>query len=772
MAWVSGAEAVYEAADRFRERCLGTGHSLLWPDRRVWLVDNIAALHDAFIGQPDPEGDTFLERFEQQLAGSPPDVHRVAVDATAFFYLFPNQITQDTKLNNVRRVLGWRLSDEGAPPEWPLLDSAFSRGVGNSGRFYVQNQPYGIAYVLRYVQRVRERGIAATDDDALIELADETQHSVKSSLAARHVLLHLLFPDRFERIASGEQKRKIVAAFAADAGGADDPDDALLAIRRAIEERTGRPGFDFYDDAEIKRTWDPDPEPPGPAPTVPEIAALRALMEEAYPDPAVRETCLSTLADSIELAHAASPASWSLNPREGQDNLRLNVGRTQACVLSANTVYLVLDRDQLSPELHARVDAEMTGRYRAGAAYPSTPYAYGAQLSADRLNELLPLVLEAHGSYVERAARSVRRTTFQNHRPYAVEYLRQELERDLPDPDYGRSGQLNAGDSGTETAEDSGDGGHTPPTLAALAAAAHMPEHEVAEIVALLRDKRQIVLEGPPGSGKTFLADLLARHIVDVPLVGVVEDDGRVETVQFHQSYGYEDFVQGIRPVTRDGALHYDVVPGIFARLCARAAANPHQAFVLIVDEINRGNVSRIFGELLMLLEYRDKRVRLPYSAGDGPDAYLTIPPTLYLIGTMNSTDRSLALIDYALRRRFYFYRLLPMRDGRAPVLETWLARQEIPEADRARLLRLFLVLNRRVEERLSPEFQVGHSYFMRDDIQTEAVLGRVWRHAVLPLLEEYLHGARDRQQELAEFALDRLTADPAAPLPAQTAAP
>jgi len=138
----------------------------------------------------------------------------------------------------------------------------------------------------------------------------------------------------------------------------------------------------------------------------------------------------------------------------------------------------------------------------------------------------------------------------------------------------------------------------------------------------------------------------------------------------------------------------------------------------------------------------------------------------------MNSTDRSLALIDYALRRRFYFYRLLPMRDGRAPVLEAWLGRRDMTADDRRRLLRLFVALNRRVEARLSPDFQVGHSYLMRADILAPGVLDRVWRHAVLPLLEEYLHGARDRQQELAEFALDRLAADPAAPLPDQTAPP
>ncbi len=137
------------------------------------------------------------------------------------------------------------------------------------------------------------------------------------------------------------------------------------------------------------------------------------------------------------------------------------------------------------------------------------------------------------------------------------------------------------------------------------------------EIESLLLDKKQIIFEGPPGSGKTFLADLFARYFTENPLEG--EHDERIEVVQFHQSYGYEDFVQGIRPVTDgEGRLQYRVMPGIFLQHCERARANPDKRFVLIIDEINRGNLSRIFGELLMLLEYRDKKVRLPYAAGDG----------------------------------------------------------------------------------------------------------------------------------------------------------
>ncbi|CAA9589326.1 MAG: hypothetical protein AVDCRST_MAG88-4552, partial [uncultured Thermomicrobiales bacterium] len=573
MARWAPAAAVYEAADRYRATCLTTGTSLLWPDQRAWTVETIDALLAAFIDAPDLSKDTFFEKWRKQLADEPLDVHRVAADVLAFYFLFPapDQVGPQAKMSAVRQVVGWKLADE-EPPNLPLVERAFQEGIGHAGIYYLTGRPWQIAYDLRFARRILADGIDPKDAVACERIADEVLQDDKSAISSRHALLHLLFPDRFERIASNEHKQRIAKAFAADAGGVDDLDDALFAIRRAIEERPGRPGFDFYD-AEIKRIWDPPPPPP-PPPGDPKITALRALMEKAYPDPAVPEICLTVLADSIEQAHAVSSASWSLNPREDQDNLRFNVGLSQACVLGANDLYLVLDQDGLDPELRALVDTELGMGHRSGAAYSDTPFAYGAHLPTEKLDRFLPLVLDTHRSLVERAARKAPRTRYrQGHRPYAVEYLRQELRRALPDPDY----------------EDP-PVPPVPPSLAALAAAAHMPEHEVAEIVALLRDKRQIVLEGPPGSGKTFLADLLARHLAGVPLDG--EADERVEVVQFHQSYGYEDFVQGIRPVTRDGALHYDVVPGIFARLCARAAANPNQDFVLIVDEINRGNVS------------------------------------------------------------------------------------------------------------------------------------------------------------------------------------
>ena len=295
----------------------------------------------------------------------------------------------------------------------------------------------------------------------------------------------------------------------------------------------------------------------------------------------------------------------------------------------------------------------------------------------------------------------------------------------------------------------------------------HLSGDQLHEIETLLRSKKQIILEGPPGSGKTYVARLFARYLAGLPLEG--EPDEHVEIVQFHQSYGYEDFVAGIRPVTgANGQLTYETRPGIFLEMCRRAAARPDDTFVLIIDEINRGNLSRIFGELLYGLEYRDQPVRMQYPVEvDGePVEHLTIPDNLLLIGTMNSTDRSLAMIDYALRRRFYFWRLLPVSGDRTPVLKRWLDRQDaLAVNQRGAIFAAFIELNESIEQLLGPDFQIGHSYFMLPaaELGDPGAWRRMWQYAIEPLLREYLHTRRDADvmiRDLQEQFLGRLTSD------------
>lgn len=248
----------------------------------------------------------------------------------------------------------------------------------------------------------------------------------------------------------------------------------------------------------------------------------------------------------------------------------------------------------------------------------------------------------------------------------------------------------------------------------------------------MLLEKRQVILYGPPGTGKTFIAEEVALY-----LAGSKE---RVAKVQLHPSYGYEDFVEGLKPMLSEGKLTYDVVPGAFKRFC-RNAESSQERHVFIIDEINRGNIAKVFGELIYCLEYRDRDVTLPNSGQK-----FKIPSNLYILATMNSADRSIALVDYALRRRFYFKELRPDTS----VLSKYLTENECTISVDA-LVAFFNKINEKVEQKLGKEYTVVHNYFMMRSMDKEKA-SRVWKYRVYPLLEEYFF---HNKSELEEFEKD-----------------
>jgi len=253
-----------------------------------------------------------------------------------------------------------------------------------------------------------------------------------------------------------------------------------------------------------------------------------------------------------------------------------------------------------------------------------------------------------------------------------------------------------------------------------------MDQAELAKIVDLLWERKQIILYGPPGTGKTYLASKLARHLTD---------DGAAKLVQFHPSYTYEDFFEGFRPEPGgSGTLTFTLRAGPFRDFAEVAADNPTTAYILIIDEINRANLAKVFGELYFLLEYRDESISLQYS----PDKEFTLPQNLFLIGTMNTADRSIARIDTAMRRRFAFVALDPRIPPVEGLLSRWLDERHLPP-EAALLLDQ---LNSRIED---SEAAIGPSYLMDDRIyQRDDGLDRVWQYSIMPLLEDLFYGQRD----------------------------
>ncbi len=278
--------------------------------------------------------------------------------------------------------------------------------------------------------------------------------------------------------------------------------------------------------------------------------------------------------------------------------------------------------------------------------------------------------------------------------------------------------------------------------LPALANELLVAEQELREIVALMEAKRQVIFYGPPGTGKTFLALKLARALTG--------DHEKVKLVQFHPSYAYEDFVEGYRPRLQNGQPGFQLTDGPLKRIAEAAHADSASTYILIIDEINRGNVAKVLGELYFLLEYREEHAELLYSGTP-----FSLPKNLRIIGTMNTADRSIALMDAALRRRFGFVPFFPDQPPMEGLLRRWLTRNK---PDMLWVAAVVDSVNAQLEDRNSA---VGPSYFLRPGLDDER-MERIWRHEIRPYLEEFFF---DQPERIKDFELPRIRARLAGPL-------
>jgi hypothetical protein len=269
-----------------------------------------------------------------------------------------------------------------------------------------------------------------------------------------------------------------------------------------------------------------------------------------------------------------------------------------------------------------------------------------------------------------------------------------------------------------------------PYTLEQLSNETYLPLDLLNTWIDGIKRRRQAIIYGPPGTGKTFVAERLARFLV-------ASGSGRMELVQFHPAYTYEDFIQGIRPITRDGRVSYETMPGRFLDFC-RQAEKTDDLCVLIIDEINRANLPRVFGELMYLLEYRDRQV--PMASGGS----LAVPKNVIIVGTMNTADRSIALVDHALRRRFSFLALHPKFE----VLQGY---HEKTGYKVDSLIAVLREINNAIDDY---HYSLGISFFLRPDLEVQ--LPNIWQMEIEPYLEEYFCAQRDRSL-LDSFRWDKV---------------
>ena len=273
-------------------------------------------------------------------------------------------------------------------------------------------------------------------------------------------------------------------------------------------------------------------------------------------------------------------------------------------------------------------------------------------------------------------------------------------------------------------------------SLNALAQTLLVPQEWLAEVVGQIIQSKQVIFYGPPGTGKTFIGKAIAQYLAQKE---------NTEIIQFHPSFSYEDFFEGFRPAEKsNGSVSLEKVDGPLKRIASAARSNPDKKYVLIIDEINRGNLAKVFGELYFLLEYRDEEISLMYSKTEK----FSLPKNLIFIGTMNTADRSIALVDSAIRRRFKFIHLDPTSEPCSQILPKWLQVNKLPAVAGALLENLNNALAKY-------EFSVGPAYLMKDKNQSRESLELTWKYSIEPLLEEYFYG--EWAEKKSEFSFDKI---------------
>lgn len=796
-------EPLYRFQRRLFEDVLDNGGSLLTPGKIVWTRQNFDELQELFVEQPDnTPGRTFLDKLHLQLAAARQTSKQLMAELLLehFLIIYAGAISPASKLRTIDTVLSWMTDPPPVPDD---VREVLGLGPVHPGQWALTRRDIQLAWLIQFCRlwldlSPAERAKQLSDPWAFRALTDPiTDLGTENQ---RLALLHLTFPETFEGIVAPDHKRDIVSRFSAVPGVETDIDRRLLELRAALT--TGDERLDWYADPLRFRWLKPSPKwspllswarkiyqtgelQEGERPFKLALARRLETVREAFlhqaPDWAIqlrqvmtdsRANNLTRFQDHLPLcdwvdanpaeARAAFTALWDasqpplpslaafldLMPPEAIGTavgVRVNIGSFLLMARGVTTLPPVKitplreawklagwgpDKALTAAQIYERALVLFEELVRASAGWP-TPLA-------DLLDAQGVLWVVTNLAAKPAAWSAGEWDDFRRYRG-----------EEVVDPQSGEEKPSGPIDSPVDPVADH---------LAEAAADLLVDRAFLDEMELLLEDKKQIVLYGPPGTGKTYLARRLARALA-------AGEEHRVRLVQFHPAMSYEDFIEGLRPrVLPNGQVTYEVTPGPLMLAAEAARAEPGTRHVLVIDEINRANLAKVLGELLFLLEYRDEAAQLMYR----PQEAFTLPDNLLIIATMNTADRSVALVDAAMRRRFHFVPFFPHDGAMRGLLDRWL------RAKGGRIsIALFLdAVNVELRKHLGEHLLIGPSHFMKTDLSDPA-LRRIWTYNVFPLIEEQLWGQqaeveRWRWDAVCErFAAELATVESTMPEPA-----
>ena len=715
-AW--NVEPVLMAAEHWRENSLRGGNSVFGVGH-IWSDSNIDAMNRFYVENLDEGEGNFMSKMEAQLEQAPSDAKKLAAEMMWFMLLCPSNVGIDNKWETFNTIWSW--SGDEPPTADPWLSDDVLRGIGSAGTAFNTHRWREVVFFVLFLRAFR----AETDDEQNLLLNDPWRMAAwmevvpdSDNRQLRHMILYLLFPDTFERIFGKNNRQKLIRAFTdmsraqVIAMSALEVNQEIQRIRRDAESQSPGEILDFYEPP-LRDVWREEkieeitPKPDDTFKTYTRnlttshvLSALAEIERDGYP-PKARSSTYDLIHSDRRYPpkYVLSLACRYANGEEFPRNFFHGGRESRSFGLLQKLGFHIEIKDFIRDLISTFLKQADEETNLAVAEYPNEYRGLGVNVSFGKGNfaripwvsftgyeqttqdGIYPVVLYYKSVDQLVVAYGLSETNkpkekWKNLRgAQTISTYFDSAQMEAP-ARYGKSLVYKSFDlsegidlEGIEGAIDELIGyyheqfkavGEIEPSvepkepygIAEALNGLFIEEEKFEQILALLRQKKNLILQGPPGVGKTFVSKRLAYALMEE------ESDNRLGMVQFHQSYAYEDFIQGYRP----SGTGFRLKNGVFYEFCEKAKKDPAGTYVFIIDEINRGNLSKVFGELMLLIEAdkRGPKWGIPLMYSEDTEAKFYIPDNLYLVGLMNTADRSLAMVDYALRRRFAFSELVP----------------------------------------------------------------------------------------------------------------